>query len=214
MPTTFPPAALALLQASFLAIVLRRVLSHGRVYFRHLKCRHRKEDALQEMIALTWLWHLCLAEKGRDATCFSTALATYAARAVRCGRRLVGQERAKDVLSPRAQQEQHFALEKLPDFSTLGGSPLEEALHDNTKSSPDAAACFKLHFTAWLASLSERDHHMVEDLMLGERTLDVADKYGVCPGRIAQKRREFFHDWRAFCGEGLAPSPPNHRGIA
>src|SRR5215471_13358720 len=100
MPTPFSSSALARLQASFLAIVLPRVLSHGRVYFRHLKCRERREDAIQEMIGLTWRWHLRLAEKGRDATCFPTALASYAARAVRSGRRLCGQEKANEVLSP------------------------------------------------------------------------------------------------------------------
>jgi len=77
MPTPFTPTALALLQASFLAIVLPRVLSHGHVSFRHIKCRNRREDAIQEMIDLTWRWHLRLAEKGRDATLFPTALATY-----------------------------------------------------------------------------------------------------------------------------------------
>ena len=131
MPTPFSSSTLAHLQASFLAIVLPRVLSHGRVSFRHLKCRDRREDAIQEMIALTWRWHLRLAEKGRDATCFPTALASYAARAVKSGRRLCGQERVNDVLSPLAQQKCHFAVEKLPDVSTLHGSPLEEALQDN-----------------------------------------------------------------------------------
>jgi hypothetical protein len=80
MPTSFPSHILAQLQASFLAIVLPRVLSHGRVSFRHLKCRHRREDIIQEMIGLSWQWHLRLAEKGRDATLFPTALASYAAR--------------------------------------------------------------------------------------------------------------------------------------
>ena len=54
MPTPFSSSALALLQASFLAIVLPRVLSHGRVSFRHLKCRDRRQDAIQEMIGLAW----------------------------------------------------------------------------------------------------------------------------------------------------------------
>lgn len=52
IPTPFSPSALAHLQASFLAIVLPRVLSHSRVCFRGIKCPHGKEDALQEMIGL------------------------------------------------------------------------------------------------------------------------------------------------------------------
>jgi hypothetical protein len=214
MPTPFSPATLAFLQASFLAIVLPRVLSHGRVSFRHLKCRHRREDAIQEMIGLSWQWHLRLAEKGKDATLFPTALATYAARALRSGRRLCGQEKVNDVLSPLAQRERHFAVEKLPDFSTLNGSPLEEALRNNTVSPVPEQAAFRLDFPAWLARLTERDHAIVEDLLLGERTLDVADKYGISPGRISQKRTEFCQDWQRFCGEGISTSRSHRPGLA
>jgi hypothetical protein len=42
-------AALAHLQASFIAIVLPKVLSHGRVCFRGIKCPHRRGDASQDM---------------------------------------------------------------------------------------------------------------------------------------------------------------------
>jgi hypothetical protein len=64
MTISFSAAALAHLHASFLAIVLPRVLSHGRVCFGGLKCPHRREDAIQDMIGLAWTWHLRLAEKG------------------------------------------------------------------------------------------------------------------------------------------------------
>ncbi len=60
-----------------------------------------------------------------------------------------------DVLSPVAQQSCGFAVGKLPDFETLSDNPVAEALHDNTKSPPDEAVCFKLDFTAWLTSLTE-----------------------------------------------------------
>jgi hypothetical protein len=214
MPTSFPSHILAQLQASFLAVVLPRVLSHGRVSFRHIKCRHRRADAIQEMIGLAWLWHLRLAEKGKDATCFPTTLACYAARAVQSGCRLCGHERANDVLSPVAQQQKRFTVGKLPDFETLTDNPVHEALHDNTKSPPDETVCFKLDFMAWLAHLTERDRSVVEDLMIGERTLDVADKYGVSPARISQKRTEFCQDWQLFCGEGISTSRSHRLGLA
>jgi hypothetical protein len=204
---TPPSSALVHLQASFIAIVLPRVLSHGQVCFRNLKCRHRQEDAIQEMIALAWRWHLRLAENGEDSTRFPTALAPYAARAVKRGRHLVGQEKSKDVLSPLAQQRHHFSVARLPDFETLSDNPLILALADNTKSPPDETVCFKLDFAAWLASLTNRDCSIAEDLMVGERTLDVADKYGVSAGRNSQLRREFCQDWLTFCGD----SPPNSR---
>jgi hypothetical protein len=200
MPTPFSSSALAHLRASFIAIVLPRVLSHGHVCFRNIKCPHRREDAIEEMIGLAWTWHLRLAEKGKDATAFPTALASYAGRAVKSGSRLARQERANDVLSPVAQRRHRFYVGKLPDFETLTDHPVCEALHDNTKTPPDETVCFKLDFLAWLASLSERDRSIVEALIIGERAVDVANKYKMSAARISQKRREFHRDWQIFCG--------------
>jgi hypothetical protein len=195
------PIPLARLQATFLTSVLPRVLSHGRVYFRHLRSADLKEECVAEMVALTWRWHLRLAERGKDSTRFPTALATFAARAVRSGRRLAGMDRAKDVLSPQARQRHGFAVGKLPDYGCLDGSALAEALHDNTRTPPDEQCAFRIDFPAWRATHAERDRRLLDDLMLGERTLDVAGKYGLSPGRVSQLRREFLTDWRRFISE-------------
>jgi hypothetical protein len=188
------------LHATFLNSVLPKVVSHGRVYFRHLRAE-RQEEAVAEMVALSWAWHRRLAERGKDATQFPTAIATFAARAVRCGRRLAGMDRAKDVLSPQAQQRRGFAVGKMPDCTSLNGSPLEEALRDNTRSPVDEQVAFRLDFPAWRATHAERDRRLLDDLMLGERTLDVAGKYGLSPGRVSQLRREFLADWRRYLSE-------------
>jgi hypothetical protein len=193
--------SLARLHALFLQVILPRVQQHAHISVRHDKCRHRRADRVAEAIGLAWMWFLRLAEKGKDATCFPTALASYAIRAVRQGSRVAGQERAHDVLSPVAQQRHHFGVSKLPDFSTLNGSPLEEALHDNTVSPVPEQVVFRLDFPAWLDTLGQRSRALVEDLALGHRTLDLADKYRVTPGRISQMRRSFEHDWTLFCGD-------------
>ena len=135
------------LQAAFLVCVWPRVVTHGRVYFRHLR-RADREEAVQEMVGISWMWFVRLAGRGKDATRFPTALATFAARAVRCGRRLAGMDRARDVLSPQAQQRKGFAVGKLPDYSALDGSPLSEALHDNTRTPPDEQCAFRIDFPA------------------------------------------------------------------
>jgi hypothetical protein len=122
------PSALSVhvLQVRFLSI-LPRIELHGRISFRFVRCPHQRADAVAEVVALAWKWHLRLAERRKDATRFPATLATFAARAVRAGRRVCGQERAKDVLSPSAQRRHHFAVECLPDYSTLSSNPLTEA---------------------------------------------------------------------------------------
>ena len=195
-----PATSLYALHARFL-LILPRIELHGRVYFRHLRCPHRRQDAIAEMVALCWKWFVRLDGRGRDATRFPSALATFAARAVRSGRRLAGMDRSKDVLSPLAQQRRGFAVGKLPDCSTLDGSPLDEALHDNTRTPPDEQCAFRIDFPAWRATHAERDRRLLDDLMLGERTLDVAGKYGLSPGRVSQLRRQFLLGWRRYVSE-------------
>src|SRR5204863_2313767 len=117
------------------------------------------------------------------------------------GRRLCGQERSQDVLSPRAQQRNGFALECLPDFSTLHGTPLEEALKDNTQSPVPDQVSFRCDFPEWRKSRTERDRRLIDTLMLGERTLAVSRKFQVSPARVSQLRRDFQTDWRRFTGE-------------
>jgi hypothetical protein len=193
----FCPVSVRALHATFLAI-LPRITEHGKVYFRHLKCPHAKEETLAEMRALSWLWFVRLAERGKDATQFVSALATFAARAVRSGRKVSGMDCAKDVLSPRAQQRHGFAVCTLPHFSTLNGSPIDEALQDNTRSEVPEAVAFKLDFPRWRASHCRRDRRLIDRLLLGERTGEVARKFSLSASRVSQLRRQFHDDWQLF----------------
>ena len=188
------------LQAAFLVCVWPRVVTHGRVYFRHLR-RADREEAIQEMVGLSWMWFVRLAGRGKDASRFPSALARYAARAVRSGRRACGQESGRDALSPSAQRRHGFLVSALPEVSTLSDNPLAEALHDNTQTPPDEQCAFRIDFPAWRATHAERDRRLLDDLMLGERTLAVAGRHGLSPGRVSQLRREFLADWRRFCDE-------------
>ena len=100
-------------------------------------------------------------QKGKDATQFPTALASYAAKAVRCGRRSYGQVKAGDVLNEHAQQRHGFYVGKVPDFSTLSENPLAEALIDNTRSPVPEQVMFRLDFPAWLRTRTQRDRRLI-----------------------------------------------------
>src|SRR5262249_36265018 len=91
------------LHTAFLPL-LPRVELHGRVYFRGLKCPDTRADRIAEMVALAWRWFLRLIELGKNPLEFPTAIADFAARAVKAGRRLCGKHKGKDVLNPLAQQ--------------------------------------------------------------------------------------------------------------
>jgi hypothetical protein len=160
------------------------------------------------MVALSWLWFVRLAAKGKDATRFPSALATYAARAVRAGRKLAGKDPAGEVLSPAAQSRCGFVVGSLPNHSTLSGNPLDEALIDNTRSPVPDQVAFRIDWPCWVATRTERDRRIVTDLLMGERTGDVASRHGLTAGRVSQLRAHFREDWMRFLGEeGIVGQP-------
>lgn len=211
MIVSAPCPSLAELHARFLDL-LPKIELHGRIFFRHLP-GHRKEEAIQEMHALAWKWFVRLARRGKDAAEFLTTFNTFLARAVNSGRRLSGAEKAKDVMCRQTQRRHGFTVESLPMStrtshearSTVHGQQMqdvyEERLQDNTQTPVPDQAAFRVDFPAWLTTITDRDRQLVEDLALSHRTMDLAQKYGLSPARISQKRREFHDEWERFCGE-------------
>jgi hypothetical protein len=190
------------LHTRFLSI-LPRIEKHASLYFRHIKCREQKADRVAEVVALAWKWFVRLAERGKDARQFPSRLADYAARAVRSGRRVTGQLKAKDVLSERAQQRHSFVVGKLPDFSTESTNPLAEALADNTKSPVPDQVQFRCDFPAWLTTRTQRDRRLIEHMAMRERTKDLAQKFGMSESRVSQLRGEYHEDWTRFGEEAM-----------
>jgi hypothetical protein len=185
------------LHAAFLTI-LPRIELHGRCFFRHKK-GDKRDEAIAEMVALAWKSFVNCARNGKDATTFPMALARFAAQAVHNGRRLCGQERIKDVLSPRAQQLHSFTVVSLRVGSSRNDNVFDEALTDNTQTPVLDQVAFRFDFPAWRLTRSDRDRRVIDDLMIGERTMDVAERYGLTAARISQLRRDFLQDWSRFC---------------
>lgn len=189
--------SIARVQADF-QNALPRITRHARVYFRHLRCPHRKADCISEVVSLCWKWWLGLVRRGKNPAAFVSTLASYAARAVRSGRRLCGQERAKDTLSPAAQQKHGFTVGKLPDVSTLSDNPLAEALADNTISPIPVQVQFRCDFPDWLTTHSQRNRRIAVEMAQGERTQTLAHRFKISPARVSQLRRCFHDDWQRF----------------
>jgi hypothetical protein len=204
---------LAQLQQAFLDI-RQRVIIHAKIHFGSIACRERRADCIAEAVALAWRWFLRLAKRGKDARRFPSVLATYAVKAVKCGRRLTGQLKPNDVLSERAQRKHGFRLEHLPAslrhchedvYSAVRGQnkidAFEERLTDNRRTPPPDQAAFRLDFPVWRRRHTHRDRRLIDDMMRDERTKSLAKKYGLSEGRISQMRRAFHDDWHVFVGD-------------
>jgi hypothetical protein len=206
-------APVEVLHVRFL-LLLPRIVTHAQVFFRGIKCPVQKEDKVQECVALGWQWFLNLTERGRDVFAFPAAFAALLARAVKCGRRLCGQERSGDVLSFVAQQRHGFRVERLPTstrsphehlYADPHGQALldafEERLRDNTLTPVPDQVIFRIDFPVWRCTRTERDRRVIDALLAGGRTKDVSQKFGLSPGRVSQLRRDFMEDWRRFTDE-------------
>jgi hypothetical protein len=211
-------ACVAVLHARVLRL-LPKIETHARISFRGIRCPVKQEDRVQECVALAWKWFARLSEQGKDVFAFPMAFAVLVARAVKCGRRLCGQERAGDVLSFVAQQRHGFRVEHLPAsthspheqlYATPRGQALldafEERLRDNTQTPVPDQVVFRIDFPAWLQTLTARERRLVRAMARNERTTDLSKEFEVSPGRISQLRREFRDDWLRFQGE-QAPAP-------
>jgi hypothetical protein len=207
IPQTAPLAAdLPGLHAGFLSI-LPTVERHAWFAFRHWHGAHDREDAVAETVAVAWAWYVRLMRRGKDPTAFPSALASYASRHVKSGRRLCGTESTRDALSPTARQRRGFSVQPLRTAGRPDEPTWQEALIDNTQSAVPEQVAFRVDFPDWLATLGDRDRGLAEAMALEHRTLDLAQDFGVSPGRVSQLRRDFRRSWQRFHAETAMVSP-------
>ena len=128
------------LHSDFLEI-LPRIELHAQIRFRYLRCHAQRDDAIAEVIGVCWKWFLRIKEQGKDVNEFVSTLADYAVRHVRSGRRVCGQDRTKDVLSPRARRLNNFKIERLPSSTACKFSNVYADPHGQDTSTPSRNVC-------------------------------------------------------------------------
>ena len=182
---------------------LPKILNVASYRFRRISCPDTREDCVCETVALCWVWYTRLARKGRSPETYLISLANYGARAVSCGRRACGQEKASDVLSRRCQQRHEFTVSAIHDAEETAGSAITDAVRDNTITPVLDQVQFRIDFRAWTRRLPDVKKRLVDRMALGHRSKDLAAEFRVTEGRISQLRKEFHADYSTFC-EGAA----------
>jgi hypothetical protein len=162
---------------------------HARFAFRGVRCLFTRDDRIADAVALAWKCFVRLAEKGKDVEGFKTTFASTVARSVSCGRRVTRMEKAKDVMSRRAQTRKGFTVDSI-----------DEPLRANTITPVPDQAAFRIDFRAWVKTLTSRERRIVRAMLRDERTLDLSRQFNLSPGRISQMRREFAERWMRYCG--------------
>lgn len=188
-----------------------RIERHARIYFRHIKCFHQKEDYVQETVGIAYKLFVSCVKRGKKPWTFIMALASRAAWSVASGRKVTGQEKSQDAMSRRAQYKHGFTIESLPQSTQTAHENLygkccgqeildsfEERLHDNTQTPPDEQAAFRIDFGSWVLTWDSYHRRIIVMMANGDRTMDIANRTGKSNGRISQMRTEFKTDWETF----------------
>ena len=190
------------LQAHFLSI-MPQIERYARAYFRNVRCPGKREDAVAEAVALCWREFLrWRSASGKDAGEFPSARwpSTRPAAASGTDGVCAVRRRARERhLAIGAQQRRGFCVETLPNVNTSEDNPFTQALADNMQSPVPEQVCFRCDFPAWLLTRTERDRRMIPDMMIGDRTETLADRFGLSPSRVSQLRSEYHADWERFC---------------
>ena len=196
--------------------LMPRIETHARIVFRDMHCPVRKEDAVQECIALAWKWFLRLQERGKDIDQFPMVFVFLVVKAVASGRRLTGMLRVKDVLSERCQRKHGFIVEALPTSTRISvevlvakprGQEMQDAFEERLKDNdltpvPDQVA-FRMDWPSFFTTLTTRDQKMAEFLSLGHNAKQAAEKFGLSAGRITQLRQRWCKEWLCFQSDAV-----------
>jgi hypothetical protein len=162
--------------------------------FRHAPSSRRSE-LVDDAVVLAFAMYVRLVRAGKQGLAYATALAKYAAKRVRAGRRFGTRQSTKDVMSRQAQQRLGFDVAFLSRSSNRASW---EELTDTRSVSPAEVAMCRLHFRDWLRQLRPLERRVASQLALGYRTGELANSVGVTPARISQLRRLLEQNWLAF----------------
>ena len=187
----------------FLAM-LPRIELHARIAFRDF-AGDALDEAVQETIVNALAAFVRLVERGRADLAYASVLAGFAVAQIRDGRKVGTRMNVREVLSRYAQQRKQFSVWRLDRYDTEQEQWIEAVVEDHRTPVADQV-WFRIDFPEWLSRLASRQRRIARALAVGNSTSDVANQFGISPGRVSQIRRELYQSWRSFHGEdGQAP---------
>lgn len=177
--------------ARFLAM-LPTIVGYARRGFHYLD-DEAKEDAVAEIIANCFAAYARLVQLGKEDLAYPSVLAVFAIRQFRDGRRVGNPANCQDAYAQTDLQREYLG--------TPADQRWKESLIDNARSPVADQVTFRIDFPEWLCKLSARDRRLALQLARGERTSDVACRFGITKGRVSQLRKELHEEWLRFQGE-------------
>ena len=176
--------------------VLPAVKTHAQISFRRRNPTDQ-EEAAAEALASACVSYTRLARQKKLARVYPRNIAINAIKAVRSGRHVGGHQNCRDVFSPLAAKNKGVVGASLSPWCGQEDTWKDMQL-ESRKISPADQACFNLDFATWLKQWPARHRKIINAWASGERTTNVAERFGVTLPRISQLRREYQRSWEQF----------------
>ena len=163
-------------------------------YFRHYAKRYSRNkridrnDVIQDLIGIALQIYTSAVRRGKEV--YYSPLVRWAIKRYRDGRRCRGYN-STDIFSEHTQM---LGRSKVHSFHDEEGEDRHHFMEDRRVNVADTVQ-FKIDYEEWHQQHSERDQQIITDLSMGERTGDVAKKYGVSAGLISQYRKRYRNSW-------------------
>jgi RNA polymerase sigma factor (sigma-70 family) len=186
------------LQQLFISL-LPVILNYVRPAFRNNPPEQR-EELIEEALANCYEAAYRLMLLGKESIIYPTALARYAIKQVRVGRKVGTRLNVNDISSSYSQQRKTIKVDRLDRYDA-GSQGWKEAIIEDRRTPIAEQVWFRIDFPIWLSSLSPRDRKIAQALAAGHTTGEVAKKFGLSCGRVSQLRLELYESWQKFHGE-------------
>jgi hypothetical protein len=183
--------------------LLPKIRSRIEFAFRGLP-RQTREDLIEEAVIDSFVAFMRLAELEKLDVALPTPLANYAVKRTLAGRRIGAKLNVHDLTSPYAQKLTGVRIARLDHYDRQEHAWKEILLEDKS-AGPAEVAMTKIDFEDWFGRLPRRARKIVERLLLGDRTSELARRFRLTAGRISQLRRALRENWDEYQGGAAEP---------
>jgi hypothetical protein len=153
------------------------------------------DDAVADTIALAWKAYRRMALQGRDPDPLLGPIVRYSAGHVRAGKLIGGYPHVNDVMSRFARGRNGYAVTSLAHAEhDQAAAEVHDALRDRGLGPAEEAAC-RVDYADWLATLSEKQRALAEDLASGLSITEVAARRGVSHAAVGEMRKILARKW-------------------
>jgi len=155
----------------------------------------QREDAVADTIAWAWWSYRNMALKGGDPDSVIGPIVRYSAKRVRGGQLIAGKPRVNDVMSRLSRQDGGHFVAALPGSEKEEvASEILDALEDRGAGPAEEAAC-RVDYADWLATLSDKQRALAQDLASGLSASQIAERRGVSGAAVRDMRQTLARAW-------------------